>query len=136
MLETGPIGPVSFSRDRYPSKGQIDAAATGQPDRAALLFGGSQALLDSAQDDSDLAQLPAQRDAERRARLALGETDYAQRYAEGYSLPASGAVRYALTTGPPGERGHRSLTPISTKRIGPHRTTECSFCAQAGRQTD
>ena len=72
------------------------AAATGRPERAAMLFGGAQSLLNSAQEDSDLAQLPAQRDAENKARLALGEAGYTQRFAEGYSLPAADAVRYAL----------------------------------------
>jgi Tetratricopeptide repeat len=72
------------------------AAATGRPERAATLFGAAQALLDSAQDDSDLARLPEQRDAECRARLALGQADYALRFADGYSLPAADAVRYAL----------------------------------------
>jgi len=61
-----------------------------------MLFGGAQSLLNSAQEDSDLAQLPAQRDAENKARLALGEAGYTQRFAEGYSLPAADAVRYAL----------------------------------------
>ena len=76
------------------------AAATGQPEQAAMLFGGSQALLDSAQEDSDLARLPAQQDAESQARLALGEAAFTQRFAEGYSLPAADAVRYALDAGP------------------------------------
>src|SRR6266536_690014 len=80
------------------------AAATGRPERAAMLFGGAQSLLDSAHDDSDLAQLPAQRDAECRARLALGESGYTQRFTEGYSLPAADAVRYALDAGPAGKR--------------------------------
>jgi predicted ATPase/DNA-binding XRE family transcriptional regulator len=75
------------------------AAATGRPARAATLFGAAQSLLDSAQDDSDLARLPAQRDAERRARLALGQAGYTLRFADGYSLPAADAVRYAAEAG-------------------------------------
>jgi len=81
------------------------AAATGRPERAATLFGAAQALLDSTQDDSDLARLSPQRDAESRARLALGEASYAQRFAEGCSLPADDAVRYALDVGSAGKRG-------------------------------
>jgi predicted ATPase/DNA-binding XRE family transcriptional regulator len=86
------------------------AAATGWPERTAMLFGGSQSLLDSIQDDSDLAQLPPQRDAENKARLALGEAGYAQWFAEGYSLSAADAVRYALDVG---TRRPRTLRPAS-----------------------
>ena len=75
------------------------AAATGWPEQAAMLFGGSQSLLDSIQDDSDLARLPPPRDAENQARLALGEAGYSQWFAEGYSLSAADAVRYALDVG-------------------------------------
>jgi hypothetical protein len=52
-----------------------------------------------AQEDSDLARLPAQQDAESRARLALGEDGFTQRFVEGYSLPPAGALRYALDAG-------------------------------------
>ena len=75
------------------------AATTGWPEQAAMLFGGSQSLLDSIQDDSDLARLPPPRDAENQARLALGEAGYSQWFAEGYSLSAADAVRYALDVG-------------------------------------
>jgi len=78
------------------------AAAAGQPERAATLFGAAQALLDSAQENSDLARLPAQQDAEIQVRLALGQVGYTQRYAEGYNLPGADAVQYALVTGPAG----------------------------------
>jgi predicted ATPase/DNA-binding XRE family transcriptional regulator len=81
------------------------AAATAQPERAATLFGAAQALLDSAQEDSDLARLPAQQDAENQARLALGQADYTQWYGEGYNLPGADAVQYALDTGPAGTLG-------------------------------
>jgi predicted ATPase/DNA-binding XRE family transcriptional regulator len=72
------------------------AAAAGRPERAATLFGGSQSLLDAAQDHSDLARLLPQREAENLARLALGEDAYAQRFADGYAMPATDALRYAL----------------------------------------
>ena len=52
-----------------------------------------------AQEDSDLARLPAQQDAESRSRLALGEDRFTQRFVEGYSLPPAGALRYALDAG-------------------------------------
>jgi tetratricopeptide (TPR) repeat protein len=72
------------------------AAAAGRADRVAILFGGSQSLLDSTHDHSDLAELPPQREAEAVARQALGEDAYARCFASGYSMPAPDAVRYAL----------------------------------------
>jgi hypothetical protein len=75
------------------------AAATGWPERAAMLFGASQSLLDSIQDDSDFARLSPQRDAENQARLALGDAGYAQWFAEGHSKSAADAVRCALDVG-------------------------------------
>jgi len=89
------------------------AVATGRPERAATLFGGSQSLLDSMHDYSDLARLPPQQDAESQTKLALGEARYARRFAEGYSLSVADAVRYALDAGPAGKR---SATPA------PHRS--------------
>jgi len=74
------------------------AAAAGQPERAATLFGGAASLLRAGHDDSDLARLPFQRDAESQAKRALGEARYAQRLAEGSSLPAADAARYAMDT--------------------------------------
>lgn len=67
-----------------------------QPHRAAILFGGSQSLLDSIQDHSDLAGLPPQREAEALARVALGEDVYAHHFANGYGMAAADAMRYAL----------------------------------------
>ncbi len=75
------------------------AAAAGQPERAAALLGGSQSLLDSIQDESDLSRLMSQREAESLAKLALGEDAYAQQFAEGYSMPFTDVVRYALAEG-------------------------------------
>ena len=74
------------------------AAAAGQPERTATLFGGAASLLHPTHDDGDLARLVFQADAESQAKQALGVARYTQRFAEGHSLSAADAAQYAMDT--------------------------------------
>ena len=69
------------------------AAAAGRAQRGAVLLGAAQALLDSLPAESDVAQLPAQHEAENQARQALGENGYTRLFGTGYRRPLSEILR-------------------------------------------
>jgi predicted ATPase/transcriptional regulator with XRE-family HTH domain len=69
------------------------AAAAGRAQRGAVLFGAAQALLDSLPAESDVAQLPSQREAENQTRQALGENGYMRLFAKGYRRPLPEILR-------------------------------------------
>ena len=85
------------------------AASRRQYERAAVLLGAATGLLQSMGTTLDGFQPLAgfQRDCERQARQALGETAFQAACHRGLELPAADAVAYALQQPPEGSRRPR-----------------------------
>ena len=96
------------------------AASRHQDERAAVLLGAATGLLQSMGTTLDGFEHLAgfQRDCERQARQALGETAFQAAYHRGLELPAADAVAYALQQ-PPSPR-RPPARPRPARRPGPH----------------